>query len=238
MRNLLSKSLLASCAAIALSASVGSAATVSFDGSTAAFGGTGFGNVLNLLTVQNNNSEWGTIGWDGTQETRTGNAKPNSSTRTVATLQSNGIAGNDLGIVFNMAQTGSSDTLNLKSFGVRFYAANGSTLFDAVFTPGAPNSPTNALTVEGQGTGSSGYLFVINLSQAEITQFYANPANRMGMFILQENAITGSNGGQENFYIGKLSELSGGPTPIPLPTSALAGGALLLPLFARRTRQA
>lgn len=211
-----------------------SAGSVTFNGSTAHQHGSGFGSVLNLLSVQHNGSEYGSVYYDGGADVITGHAKNDSDTVTVQQLIDIGATDGDIGLVLNLNQTGSSDPMNIRSFTVRFQKADNTELFTAVFTPGAPNAPTSALTVIGQGTGTAGYLFKVNLSAAEKTLLYSDVTNRVGMFILEENAIEGSNDGQDSFFLGRYSGLTPGPLPIPLPVAAIPGGALLGAMMLRR----
>src|SRR5262249_18270670 len=54
----------------------------------------GSGNLLTLLTLQASPTESGAVTWSGTSDVRTGNATPQSFTRTVAELKGIGIEGN------------------------------------------------------------------------------------------------------------------------------------------------
>ena len=82
--------------------------------------GVGFGNVTNVLSLQAKNSETGSV---IPTSTPTGNAANTSKTWTAAELAALGFTANNLGVVFNINEPGSSDTVNLVSFSLDFYGS-------------------------------------------------------------------------------------------------------------------
>lgn len=194
------------------------AAVITFAG-PAPQSGTGFGNVLNVLTLQNPESESGSVLWNGTTDVLTGNATPTSQTRTAAQLAAAGITSTStLGVVFNLNETGSNPSLTVQGFTVRFLSPTGATLFDAVATG------SQTLTALNPGTGGSGFLWNITLTPTEQATFFSNPANRIGIIVSPNSPITGTDGGPDNFYL------------IPSPGAATVL-AMAAALGARRRRR-
>lgn len=192
------------------------AASVTLTGPIVA-GGTGFGSVLNVLALQGNGSEAGSVGWDGFADVVTGDATSFSQTRSVGEILASGANVSDFGIVFNIAQPGNNPDVTLNQFTVVFYSENGSELFTASF-----NTPT-VITQIGSGVGGAGYLFDITFDPFE-ANFFANTTNRIGIRVT--DPITGSAGAPENFYL------------VPAPSACMLAGAAGLMSVVRRRRQA
>src|SRR5437868_6932018 len=139
--------LLMVCALVASSiatATTSRAAYIDFHGLTTGSTGTGFGHVLGILTLQDNNPgadnlEAGSVVWNGTKDvygTVGGGIDTKSQlsqTRTVSEMAAQGINDSNLTVVLNLAQQGSNDALNVHNFTLRFQDASGATLFDAMF---------------------------------------------------------------------------------------------------------
>src|SRR4051794_36110132 len=89
------------------------------------------GSLLTLLTVQASPTESGSVVWNGTTDIRAGNATPQSFTRSVAELKAIGAEGNSFGLVLSGAEAPGSPSVTLPKFTMRFFAADGSKLFDA-----------------------------------------------------------------------------------------------------------
>ena len=67
--------------------------------------GAGFGNILNLLSLQPEGSttfESGSVLWDGSQDILLGDAKSTSQTQTASTLLANDIIAGAFALVFNI----------------------------------------------------------------------------------------------------------------------------------------
>jgi hypothetical protein len=217
-----------------------SAAVIEFHGLTTNSSGTGFGHVLSILTLQDENPhadnlEAGSVVWNGTSDVfgtvgaGIDTKSQLSQTRAVSEMLSKGMNESNLAVVFNLAQAGSNDALNLHNFTLRFQDASGATLFDATFNDAdLSNADTSALTPAGQGIGTSGYEFRVKFSGSEGTNFFANPTNRVGMFINASDAMSNATGGMETFYVAPA---------VPEPASAALLASLLCGSGLLRRRQ-
>ena len=196
------------CFALLLAPSIGQGAFITFHDEFVEDHGTGFGNVLNTLTLQqqgNSTTEAGSVLWDGTNDVLSGDAKPQSQTLTVSQLTAQNFDASNLIVILNLNQTGSSPWIDLHSFTMRFYTSvDGSTYFDAVYDINnvLNTGSTLALTPEGGfGTGQAGHVFRITFEGTEGDEFFANDAHRMG--VLVDTPIDNqANSGPDNFYIG------------------------------------
>lgn len=245
--SLLTKAAAVAFAVLAMS-STASAAFIYYNDSTVGQNGTGFGNVLNLLSVQNNPSESGSVLWNGTKDVTTGDAKNTSQTYSVADLAANGItASSNFEVIFNVNQTGAGggQILQLHTFSLVFQDASGNTLFTATYDATNPaDLPNGGQTANpgigpiDQGSGKSGYLFVVSLTAAEAAQFFGTSTNRVGGLVPTDNPINNiSNDGQENFFLTTSETI---PPAIPEPASmalCLAGLAFGSGAYLRRRRR-
>ncbi len=195
-------SCLFACFVLLFAPSAGQAAYITFQDEFVEENGTGFGNVLNTLTLQQQGSattEAGSVLWDGTNDVLSGDAKPQSQTVTVAQLTAEDFNASNLIIILNLNQTGSDPWLDLHSFTVRFYTSvDGSSYFDAPYT-----GSTLALTPEGNGlgTGQAGHVFRITFEGTQGDVFFGNDDHRIG--VLVDTPIDNqANSGPDNFYIG------------------------------------
>jgi hypothetical protein len=177
----------------------------------------GSGNVMTLLTVQANGIETGSVTWNGSTDVRTGNATPDSFTRTVAELRGLGINGSSFGLVFSGSESAVSPSVTLPGFSLRFFSADGTRLFDVAYTTGPSGQ-----SIPGFGpSGQTGWLYQVSLSDAEADLFYASDANRVG--VLLNGGIGGASDGSESLALLHL-ELMCGPGPdgqVPEPGSVL-----------------
>jgi hypothetical protein len=210
--------------AVALGASSASAASIVFTGITAE-SGTGFGHILNLLSLRpggRTTFESGSVLWDGSQDILLGDARNTSQTQTASTLLANDITAATFGLVLNINEA-SEKTVTLRGFALRFLDAAGGTLFDADFVPSG-----GSLTLEqaAGGSGSAGWVFSVHLSSAEEASFYGDPNNRIGMIV--SDAITGVSGGPENFFVASA------PAPEPSTFVLTVAGLTALAAWARR----
>lgn len=157
--------------------------------------GTGLGNTLNLLSVQSDPSEFGSILRSGGADVLGGDAKAQSQTRTVLELATQGVTAENLGLVFNISEPSSSPDVTINDFTLRFYTDNETDFFDLTW------DGSLTLTQLSGGIGGAGYLFDVDLTAAQATAFFADPDNRIGMLITEGNSITDTAGGAENFFI-------------------------------------
>jgi PEP-CTERM motif len=211
---------------------------------TVADKGTGFGDVLNILSLQNTGTETGSVSWNGaidvkTGDVNTGDAKKKSQTLSIATLKSNNfLTAAEFGIVYNVNQQGTDSGLDtqLNSFSVSVYsAAGGLALKTWTYTgPGtcSPPSPTNCFPPIANGTGGAGYLFGFDTDQAaQLQTYWGDGTNRIGM----SGSISLANDGQDNFY---AYDRRTGTSAVPEPASMLLlGTGLLSAGFFRRRRK-
>ena len=201
--------------------------------------GTGFGNVLNILTLQNNTTEVGSVYWDGNSDETTGHASNTSETRTIAELQAFGImSASELGIVYNVNQQGAEGGLDtqLNEFTVDVYSSAGVLLGSWNYEGGTctPNtSDPDCFPPLNQGTGGAGYVFGFDATQAAQLQAFWNPTNVIGM----SGDVSLSNDGPENFFAYDL-EGDTPDVPIPEPTSMFLLGSGLIGLAAKYRNRA
>jgi hypothetical protein len=192
-------------AAFAIEAQAG---TITFTNQQLDESGTGFGNRLSLLVVQDSPAEFGSVKWGGAADVLTDDATAQSSTRRSDAIRLNA-ASTSFGVVLNINQGGN---IVLNDFNVLRFNAAGALQETITFNAGAGV----VLSTAGQGNGNSGWLFIVSgvsLAQAD---------DRWGMEILSGEAITGATGGAESFYAASL--VTGA---IPLPPAAWSGLAAL-----------
>lgn len=187
--------------AICLAASGASGGTITDTTTNGGYGGTGFGNILSLLVLHANGSEFGSATWNGSALVKTDDATNQSDVQSAATLAANG-HGATFPLVLNLSEQGNAADVTIHDFTLRFYAADGSTLFDIVYD--LPDAG-QVLTDSG-GAGQSGRVFTVALSAGESTSFYANGNNRLGMLVTEANAFEDTGGGPDNFYVPKSEE--------------------------------
>jgi len=206
--------------ALCFYASGASANGIVLNGTVADFG-TGFGNVLNVLTLQNNGTEAGSVSWNGTSNVLTGDASNTSTTQLFSDLIAKGIASaSDLGIVYNVNQQGNLGDTTLNSFTLQVYGPTGTPGFATTTCVGC--GPSFNYPPISQGTGGAGYLFILDsVALAGLQPLFDNPDSfRLGA----TGDISSSNGGPENFFFTKIS----GVTPVPEPVSMLLFGTGLV----------
>jgi hypothetical protein len=235
------RTLLALLLVTCLMASSAESAVITFHGETTNDTGTGFGNVLKLLALQqkgNARQEAGSVYWSGSADQRSGDATPQSQTQTVAAATAKGFDASDLIVILNINQVGSNDALDVHEFAMRFYTnPAGTQWFDAAYDRTNPLNTASSLglTPAGQGTGSAGYVFRIALDAAEATAFFADPGNHLGMAVsvAMDNE---ANNGPDNFYLGDADVNNVVPEPATLVMLSLGAGLAMLRRRARRGR--
>ena len=201
------------------------AAFITFHGQTALDTGTGLGNVLTTLVVQKTPSEWGSVSWNGSSDVRAGDASPTSKTQTVTDILAEGINAGNLSVIFNLNQTGGDNALALHEFTVTFYDTDATVMFSADYdATDLGNADSSALTPDGQGIGSAGYVFPITFAGSQGSDFFTVGSRRIGVSVPQLNPINNtSNDGAETFYVG-----------MPEPTTLLVIATVGLPVLLRR----
>jgi hypothetical protein len=210
-----------------------SAGVITFTNSNVDLHGTGFGNVLNVLAVQKKDHEFGSVIWNGSADVLGGDATIQSQTRTVSELIAHGMTGGQMALYFNANEPVVSQEVLVDDFTLHFMDAAGGLLFDATYT-----APDGGLVLgDFAGTGRTGWLFNVQLTDSEAAQFFANGGNRVGMSILDSHAIQWTAGGPENFFLGPPQSPGpgGGGGQVPEPASLACWAACgLVGLFVRR----
>ena len=209
-------------------------AQIVFTNTTVDSSGSGFGSVINLLTVQKVGTEFGSILLDADgNDVESGDAKNTSQTVSVETLGSAGLSSTDFNIIFNISQNGSdpSNEIVLNDFSLRFYADVAGDPANASFFDLTYDAPDGGLSLPmiGNGTGAAGWLFTATFTPQQATDFFGSSTNRVGQIITSDNAIGNSNDGQENFFLVAV------PEPATVGLVVLGGLAFWI---TRRRRQA
>ena len=190
--------------------------------------GTGFGNVLTVLSLQATPSEFGSVLWDGVSDVLIGDYTNQSQTRTVTELSSAGIDETNFVVIFNINEGGDSNpVLTLHDFDVVFQDASGVELFRESFDAGA-GLP---LDLAGSGNGASGWLFDVNFTTnaAAAAAFFGTATNRIGMEITSGQAIANTKGGADSFFVAAHV-----PAPATIVTTLVGACSLTLILIRRR----
>lgn len=177
----------------------------------------GPGNMLTLLTVQANVNESGAVTWNGTSDVRTGDATPQSFTRSTMELRGLGITGRSFGVVFSGSELPGGASVKLTDFTLRFFAPDGTKLFDARYhaAPGEGSIPSFG------SDNQSGWLYRVSLTDGEADLFFASDANRIGVLI-DRTPIGHTSGGGEVFSLLHFDVMCDpGIGEVPEPASAL-----------------
>ncbi len=173
---------------------------MTYTGEKGSFSGTGNGSIFNVLVLQHDGSEYGSVQWNGANDVysvggneSTGGSQTQTQPLSNLTDNSKGFGSSfdfhNLVMVFQVNNTGNG-TLDLHTFDVTIQDKDGNTLADFTFTPGGSNTSTNGLG--GVGQGSSGYIFRFDTSGLTSSQFnslFGTSTNRIGMIVTSGNAI-------------------------------------------------
>ena len=191
--------------------------------------GTGFGNVSNILTLQNpsfdNNTEIGKVSWSVTGDVRSDDATNSSQTWLFSAIFGKGIENaSQLGIVYNVNQQGNQGglTTTLNYFSLQVYDLAGNEVFSTDPTK-CVGCGTGFVPIS-QGTGGAGYLFDLDSAAEVALDFYFETPNRASYRLGATGSVSLANDGPDNFFFAKIS----GVTPVPEPVSMLLFGTGLV----------
>jgi len=237
------KNLLALSAAAMLAAPFGAAkADLVFNG-IADLGGTGLGSVNTVLTIANSPTELGSVCWNGTTtvlgatvNTVTGVCSGTGDQNGLNSTQLLSVTGvtsaSNYAILFNPNEPGNDQTLTLNTLVATFYNNAGQLIFSAPLA--VPNQTFNAAD---QGTGNTGFEFVLDAGEAATLQGLINTLGtsniHVGLASSLGNPIS-SDGGHETFFVFNSGIAT--ITPEPSTTVLMATGLFGLVGFVRRRR--
>jgi hypothetical protein len=177
--------------------------------------GQGFGAVTNLLTLQADTEEAGSITPTGGVDLigGAGTVKNSSQTYTVGELKGLGFTGENLLILLNLGEPGKVDQQsgNLLFFSLDFYDSTGA-LIGNTLTTGVPIN--GILPSGGFGTGTDGYIMPYT-DNGFLASIFSNDNNIIG----GTGYLSDTSDGQDNFVLAQ-----GMPTSVPEPTTLLLLG--------------
>lgn len=197
--------------------------------------GTGLGAVNTVLTVQNDPTESGCVGYDGVGDVIGPAACPPgiaggdetgiTETRSLSELGLSSAF--NLRLVFNYNEN-NTDSITIEDLVLRIFSPAGDLLFSSEpFTPVTFPEPFS-------GTGTSGFVFRLDAQQAlEANQYFDDPDNRVGLAA----SISQSSAGPETFFIGDAANIAPAAADLQLtktdsPDPVAVGGTLTYTLTA------
>ena len=222
--------------------------------------GAGIGGSNIVLTIQQNPTEQGCVGWNGTVDVigaaacqggltppvvggdeKTGNSQ--TQTRTVGSAGV--LSGSSLVVVLNVSQP-AGGPFTAENINLTIYSPTGTVLFNSGNLIGAGTPPGGGITIDSsfQGQGNLGFAFILTDAQAAAAAPFictsalvpgcagiANINNFNNRFGLT-SLLTNTSGGNETFSIADTTNVAiTGPEPLTLLT--MAGGLALLGILRR-----
>jgi PEP-CTERM motif. len=213
------------------------------------FSGTGLGTVPTILTIQDNPTEVGCIGFTGAGSTfnsagvcggSAADVKTGASQTQLQPLSAAAGGGittaSDFAFIFNANQP-AAGPITLSGVQVAFYNSMGGFLYESsgLDCSASPTGCTFPTTFSG--TGNSGFEFQLNSAQqlaATKAGAFSSASNLVGL----SASVTGSAGGPETFYLVNANPGGGTISSVPEPSSILLSAAgLLLLLSSAITRR-
>ena len=202
------------------------------------YGGTGFGNVLTVLTLHTTPTEAGSVAWDGSNDVYTGDAVTTHS-ETHPLANTGWLDAFEIRVIFNVNETGGAKPVTLADLVLNIYAPIGGT---PLWSSGA--FPPYLISDISQGTGPSVFSYMLDPAQAAALN--AAVIGAAGSFPLAADyrvglaaAVEGVDDGPDTFFVARvLDGGGGGEAVIPEPsTVVLMGAGLGLLVLARRRRR-
>jgi hypothetical protein len=189
--------------------------------------GQGFGNVHNILTLQDSPVETGEVAWDGVKDVYSGDADTNSNKSATFLISSITSDPTRLGIVFNLNDSGGDvEDATIESMIAKFYDTAGNVIVTATFTAAPKTFPQS-----GGGVGGDGNPFKFDFSPAELTLLSA-PGVRIGLAA----TVSSVDAGADTFIVAQLPEAQTLST-VPVPASLWSGAGILAGLACARRYQ-
>lgn len=205
--------------------------------------GSGLGAVNTVLTFQspaNSSTETGCVAYNGTTSVTTGCGFANStvlngqSQTNTPTLGSVGISSAaNIGLVLNASEP-AGNSLGIDQVVLNLYSSTGTNIFSAACSNCNVVAPSTL-----SGTGSSGFLFLLDSAQAATANTAINNNGGFGSVrIGVGSSLSQATGGNETFYVANVQGQSEPPAGVPEPTTmALMGAGLVgLSLIRKRVR--
>jgi hypothetical protein len=204
-------------------------------------GGTGLGAVNTVLTIASSPTELGCVSWNGTvtvegatltggQCTGTGDENGLNSTQL---LSATGVtSGSNYAILFNPAEPGSDLSLTLNTLVATFYDNAGNLLFSTALA-----SPNQTFNAADQGTGNTGFEFILDAASAATLQGFINTLGTANIHVGLATTLgspISSDGAHETFFVFNSGLAT--VTPEPSTTVLMATGLFGLVGFVRRRR--
>lgn len=191
--------------------------------------GTGLGAVNTVLTIQDEPTESGCVGWDGGSDVvgpaacppgiAGGDETAANETRTLGELGLSSAF--NLRVVFNYNEN-NTDAITLEDLVLRIYSPAGAVLFSSEpFTPVTFPEPFS-------GTGTAGFVFRLDAEQAlAANQYFDDPNNRIGLAAEASQTSAGA----ETFFIADAANVAPATADLAItktdsPDPVAVGGTL------------